>query len=166
MINLLDFEIHEIDDYHTTFTLCEKNHKYYLDDVMETHYIELPKFRKMVKKGNIDLSDPKTRLMLILDNQTPNKLFKKVIKMDEYAKQLYKKTEEVLQDKATYLSYIRAEQAKLDEQAQMEYREEKGREKGKKEEKIENAKKMKNKGISLEDIFEITGLDIEFIKKL
>lgn len=36
LINILDFNLHKLDDYHTTFTLCEKKHKEYtLDDIME-----------------------------------------------------------------------------------------------------------------------------------
>ena len=162
MINLLDFDLHELEDYHTIFTLCEKKHKYILDDITETHYIELPKFRTKIKKGNIDLSDPKIRLMLILDNQTNENLFKKVIEMDEYANNLYEKAKHVLQDKASYLEYIRAEHAELDRKAELKFADKKGRD----EEKKEIATRMKNKGYSIEDIVEITGLTPEVIEKL
>jgi len=41
-----------------------------------------------------------------------------------------------------------------------------GKEEGRKEEKIETARKMKNKGISIEDISEITGLTVHEVEKL
>jgi predicted transposase/invertase (TIGR01784 family) len=47
MISILDFDIHDLKEYHTTFILCEKNNREYsLDDITENHYIELPTFRK------------------------------------------------------------------------------------------------------------------------
>ena len=47
MINIIDFNLHKLEKYHTTFTLCEKTHKEYeIADIMEIHYIDLTKFRK------------------------------------------------------------------------------------------------------------------------
>jgi len=47
MINIINFNLHPLDDYHTVFTLCEKNHpEYKMDDIIETHYIDLTIFRK------------------------------------------------------------------------------------------------------------------------
>lgn len=47
MINILGFDLHKLDNYHTIFVLTEKTHKEYaLDDIIETHYIDLTRFRK------------------------------------------------------------------------------------------------------------------------
>ena len=168
MINILDFNIKEpaiqkLKNYHNTFIPCEKNQRQYsLDDITETHFVELPKFRKNLKKGNIDLNNPKDRLMVILDVKSPENLIKKVIKMDSFAKNVYNKAERLLQDRDGYLAYIKADQAERDKEAQLRY----GEEKGKKEEKVEIAIKLKNKGYSLEEISEITALTIDFIEKL
>ena len=48
----------------------------------------------------------------------------------------------------------------------LDYAEKKGREEGRKEEKLENAFRMKKKGIPLETISEITGLSSEEIEGL
>lgn len=100
--------------------------------------------------------------MILLNKNSPKELVDKVIKMDKIANNIYKKTGHVLQDRAEYLTYIRAEQAELDKKAQMKYREEKGKE----EKEVEIAINLKNKGISLEIIAETTGMSISRIKKL
>ena len=82
--------------------------------------------------------------------------------MDNFGNEIYNKTLRILQNKKEYLTYIRAEQAELDRQGQIIYAKEKGIEK----EKIEIAIKMKNKGLPIEDIAEITCLKPKFIKKL
>ncbi|MBZ9571063.1 Rpn family recombination-promoting nuclease/putative transposase [Methanobrevibacter sp. TMH8] len=46
-INILGFNLHPLEKYHTTFKLTETTYKeYILDDVIETHNIDLVKFRK------------------------------------------------------------------------------------------------------------------------
>ena len=168
MINLLNFTLHEtIENYHTKFIPTEAQDKNYtMDDIMETHYLELPKFRKLVKEGNIDLNDPKIRLILLFDEKTPQDLIEKVIEMDEFAKTIHEKATHLLQDQKEYLAYIRAEQAELDIKAQQKYATKKGREEGREEEKLEIATNLKNKGIPLEIISETTGITLSKVKKL
>ena len=86
--------------------------------------------------------------------------------MDNFGNEIYNKTLRILQNKKEYLTYIRAEQAELDRQGQIRYAKEKGRIEGIENEKIEIAIKMKNKGLPIEDIAEITCLKPKFIKKL
>jgi len=127
-----------------------------------------------LKKGNIDLNNPKDRLMILLDVKSPDNLIKKVIEMDSFAKNVYNKAERLLQDRDGYLAYIKADQAERDKKAQIRYGEEKGekrgekkgRKEGKKEEKVEIAIKLKNKGYSFEEISDITDLTIDFIEKI
>lgn len=55
------------------------------------------------------------------------------------------------------------------EEGRMEYREEgraEGREEGIKEGVVRNARRMKEKGLSIEDIMEITGLTLEEVHQL
>ena len=82
--------------------------------------------------------------------------------MGEYANKLYKKVHHLLQDKENYLAYIQAEKAERGERARINFADKKGRE----EEKIKIATKMKNRGDSVEDIAEITSLSPEVIEKL
>ena len=172
IINILNFTLHkEIEDYHTKFTLTENKEKNYsIPDLMETHYIELTKLRKLVREDNIDLNDPKTRLILFLDEKTPKKLIKKVIKMDEFGKNIYEKSAHILQDQEEYLAYIRAEQTELDTKAMIDCGKEEGEEKGIKKGiekgKIEVAIKLKELNLPIEQIAEATGITPAKIKKL
>lgn len=159
MISILNFNLERQGDYHSTFILCEKTNKEYeLKDITEIHYLELTKFRKQLKKGTIDLNNPKDRIMILFNENSPQNLVDKVIEMDKFASKIYEKTSNLLQDKDQYLAYIRAEKAEQDIKGMIRY--------GKEEEKIEITTKLKNKGIDLEIIGETTGLDISKIKKL
>ena len=66
-INILDFNYIELEKYHTTFTLRESdNTEYKLTDVLELHFIEMPKFKKI---GNKNLEEDKLqRWMMFLRN--------------------------------------------------------------------------------------------------
>ena len=163
MINILDFNLYDNGNYHKAFIFCDKiNKPYTIEDIEETHYIELPKFRKELKKGNIDLNNPKDRLMLLLDKKTPQNLINKVMKMDKFANQIYDKAQHILKDKQEYLTYIRIDQAERDEKARIRHAKEKGIKKGKEE----IALKLKKSGSSPEQIAEITELPIKKIKEL
>ena len=54
----------------------------------------------------------------------------------------------------------------MDRKAELETAEEKGIQKGIQKEKLETAKRMKNKNISIDEIAEITGLTKEQIQKI
>jgi len=194
MINILDFDLLPTVDYHSILVLCDKKSNFMIEDIIEIHYIELPKFRKELRKGNLDLNDPLTRILLLLNKSTSPDLMEKVINMDKSVNKMFEKTIHVLQDQKEYLAYIRAEQADLDYKAQIKYATEIGAEKGEKKgikkgekkgikkgiekgikkgvaigaekKEIEIAKNLKNKGFPLEIIAETTGLTLEKIKKL
>ena len=52
-INLLDFKFLDIKDYHSSFHLWEDREKeYMLTDLVEIHFIELPKFREVQNKAS------------------------------------------------------------------------------------------------------------------
>ncbi|MCL2116011.1 MAG: Rpn family recombination-promoting nuclease/putative transposase, partial [Methanobrevibacter sp.] len=128
MTNLLDFNLLPTEDYHSILVLCDKKSKFMIEDIIEIHYIELPKFRKELRKGNLDLNDPLTRILLLLNKSTSSDLMEKVINMDKSVNKMYEKTLHVLQDQKEYLAYIRAEQAELDEKARIRYATDKGKE--------------------------------------
>lgn len=78
--------------------------------------------------------------------------------MDNFAKNVHDKIERVMQDRAGYLAYIKADQAERDRKAQIKYAREEGI--------IEMAKKLKDEGISLETIAKVSELPLSKIEKL
>ena len=97
---------------------------------------------------------------------------------DEGLNVALKKIEEALQDEDAYDIYMTQKIKELQQKTMMEDREEKGikigeekgikigEEKGREEEKIKIAFKLKNMGLSIEEVAKATGLKLEFIKKL
>ncbi|MCL2115953.1 MAG: hypothetical protein FWH29_07010, partial [Methanobrevibacter sp.] len=153
-----------------------------LNDIQETHFIELPTLRQELKKHELDLNDPKIRLNILFNKKTPKKLLQKVIKMDKHINKMYEKAQLALQNQEEYLAYIRAEQAELDHKAQIRYGERKGEKNGvkkgekigvKKGEKIglkkgkmEVAIKLKKLAYPIKEIAEVTGISVEKIKEI
>ena len=75
MINIIDFNLHKIDKYHTKFILCEEEYREYgMEDIMETHYIDLTIFREKLKEGKTDLNNPEDRITLLFVVETPENL--------------------------------------------------------------------------------------------
>lgn len=73
MLNLLEFDFTKSDEYHSKFEFCDIKHReYILEDLLESHYIELPKFRKLINEENIDLNEKEVRLLLFLDKKIHN----------------------------------------------------------------------------------------------
>ncbi|KZX16024.1 Rpn family recombination-promoting nuclease/putative transposase [Methanobrevibacter filiformis] len=198
-INLLAFKFQAIEKYHTTYIHCEKEERHHeLDDLEEMHFFELKKFRKLLKNNKIDFNNPEHRLMLFLDEQTPQKIIEKVIKMDSVLNEVYDRIEHSMQDRNSYFKYLSAEKIIRDEKAKLDYATKKGIEKGeqigeqrgiekgeqigeqrgiekgriegKEEGELENSKKiafrLKNNGMTLEEISKITDLSIEQIEEL
>ena len=62
--------------------------------------------------------------------------------------------------------YKAKEKMKYDYQNTLDYAEKKGRADGRSEEKLENAKALKERGVSLDVISEALGLPIETVKEL
>ena len=94
---------------------------------------------------------------------------------DDIIKEAVEELEELLADKEIRELYEYRLSAQLEENARMDYAEKEGLRKrngkaewssGKKEEKIEIAKKMKNTGIDIEIIASITGLSIDEVNNL
>ncbi|MCL2115121.1 MAG: Rpn family recombination-promoting nuclease/putative transposase [Methanobrevibacter sp.] len=171
MINILNFNLHKTGYYRSKFVpwdeICKK---LTLDDIQETHFIELPTLRRELKKRELDLNDPKVRLNILFNKKTPKKLLQKVIKMDKHINKMYEKAQLALQNQEEYLAYIRAEQAELDRKAQIKYGERKGErngvKKGKIEGKMEVAIKLKKLAYPIKEIAEVTGISVEKIREI
>ena len=141
-----------------------------LTDRLELIIIELPKARRMYKTNP---SNTICQWMLFLDN--PNK--KEIVQIMKENKDINKAIDELEQvsgnEKLRRIAelkekYIRDEQASIEYAQDEGYRqgEENGRAKGKAEEKTEIAKNLLKKQMPIQDIAEVTGLNLEEIEKL
>jgi predicted transposase/invertase (TIGR01784 family) len=156
-INIVNFDNIKLDDFHTCFHLWEDDyHDYLLTDVLEIHFINMVKFRK-IKTGDI-ANNILERWLTFLDINTPEKILQEVIQMDSAINKAYERLNFVTQDKEFLRNYHLREMAMSDWTTGVNTAIEKN--------KIEIAKKSLDKGLPMELIHEITGLDIKTIQSL
>jgi predicted transposase/invertase (TIGR01784 family) len=173
-INILDFNFIEVDYYHTVFHLFEDRHRdYQLTDMLEVHFVELPKFRK----ATADPQNPLEGWLFYIEDSP-----KEVLDMAIQANPNIAKAEELLQRLGSLEEvrryYEAREKAIRDENNRLVGAREEGRAEG---EAIGEARgvargeskgikktalNMLAKGLSEDLIREITGLSADEIVKL
>lgn len=159
-INILNFKYLKTDKFHTGYRFKEIETNEALTDVMEVHFIEIPKLndnrdeKDMLVAWTEFLKDPESEkvrgLELSVDEirQAKDELIR--MSNDKKQRELYDMRANSLRDKISELNAA----------------EKKGREEGRKEEKIEIAKNMKLNKIDINTICRITGLTEDYIEKL
>ncbi|MDR1909238.1 MAG: Rpn family recombination-promoting nuclease/putative transposase [Spirochaetaceae bacterium] len=173
-INIIDFKYIRIENvFHTSYHIYEDAYKdYRLTDLLEIHYIEMPKFRNVREK---DLSaNPLHRWLVWLDEHSPPGLVEEVLKMDAMIQRAQTILDLIRTDPALLHSYEMYELQLMDEQSRLEgaAREalEEGLKEGLKEGKLSKAKEIAGNalaaGVAVELVSEITGLDLETLRNL
>ena len=161
-INLVNFNYLETKDYHSSFHLWEDSEKdYLLSDVMEIHFIELPKFRKNklenIKEGNKELN----RWLSFLQQDISEERLEEIIKMDPAIKMAEEKLEKLSHDPDTIALY-RAREDSAHERANLIST---GIQRGIHQRNIELAINLLDI-LDDETISQKTGLSVEEVKKL
>jgi predicted transposase/invertase (TIGR01784 family) len=164
-INILDFEYLPLERYHSTYHLREDHTYHQMTDVLEIHFIELPK----LFKENANLDDLLVDWMLFLKgigNELMEEIVMKVpeirkamtvldiLSQDQEARILYEMREKALHDEASMLSGAREEGIK------------EGIKEGERKKAVEFAKKLLQKGMDIDSVAELTDLPIEEIRVL
>jgi predicted transposase/invertase (TIGR01784 family) len=164
-VNILDFEYLKLDRFHTKYHLWEDEEKQYmLTDLIEIHFIELPKFERLAQKdfkGN-----PLHRWLKFLDKNTSEEELKELCEMDQVIKNAEAKLEYLSTDAKTIALY-RAREAALHERANMIYSaKEEGREEGRTEGLVEGETKGILKGkLAMAKNFLLMGMAAETVAK-
>jgi predicted transposase/invertase (TIGR01784 family) len=168
-INIVNFDNIKVDDFHTCFHLWEDAHRnYLLTDVLEIHFINMIKFRKL---KTVDITNNiLERWLTFFDVNTPEKVLWEVIQMDSTINKTYELLNHVTQDKDFLREYHLREMALSDWTTGINTAFEKGIAQGVAQgvmqNKIEMAKASLKEGLSLEVIQKITGLATETIQSL
>ncbi|WP_053956563.1 Rpn family recombination-promoting nuclease/putative transposase [Inediibacterium massiliense] len=168
-INIIDFECIPLDKIHTSYHIIEDETGYRLTDVLEIHYLELPKLenRNIIKDENeaitqwmefIDTQSREVMEMLSRKNKDIKKAYDilQVISKDEKARMAYEAREAEIHDQMTRIKVAREEGI------------EKGRQEGRQEGKVELVKNLLLVGVDIEKIIKASGFtkeDIENIKR-
>lgn len=109
-INILDFNFIDLEKFHTEFTLRESEYTdYKLTDVLEIHFIEMPKFKKL---SNKDLeNDRLQRWLMFLRNDISDNELEVLINMDKDIKKAEERLEYLSSDPQTMEIYWERERA-------------------------------------------------------
>lgn len=109
-INILDFNFIDLDKFHTEFTLRESEYTdYKLTDVLEIHFIEMPKFKNL---NNKDLENDKLqRWLMFLRNDISESELEELIDMDNDIKKAEERLEYLSSDPQTMEIYWERERA-------------------------------------------------------
>jgi predicted transposase/invertase (TIGR01784 family) len=161
-INIVDFEYIKIPDkFHTTFHLWEDEVKdYMLTDVVEIHFIEMEKFRKLKNKNLKD--DKLQRWLSFFREDISEKELKELMDMDVDIRKAEEKIEYLSSDPKT-LELYKARERSLHERANMISS---AKEEGINEKAIEDATNFLRLGVSEEIVSKGTGLPIEKVLEL
>lgn len=156
-INLLDFKFLETKDYHSSFHLWEDVEKeYMLTDLVEIHFIELPKFRELQDReyGNEALK----RWLTFLEKDISREVLEELMEMEPAIKMAEEKLDYLSSDPKTIELY-KAREYSAHERANLLST-------GMNRAKLDMAKKLLDKGMDIDTIVEITEIPSEQIKKL
>ena len=166
MINILGYNLLEFDEYISeTVIVLDKHRDYEMLNGIKWYFIELPKFRKQ----RPDMNKRINQWISFIDDFDEG-----AVKMAESKNKILKKARQEMNYLTGDAAVRRLEELKekweMDYVSSMNYAERKGKEEGikegKKEEKIQVAKKLLDLGVEISNIIEATGLSKEEVEKL
>ena len=159
-INILNFELLPAGDYHTCFHLKEDKDNFILTDVLEIHFIDMVKWRRL--DGKDMASEPLHRWLAWLDPRSTPELVKEVVNMDSAIQMAEERQEDVLSDWELW----RLNEMRLKGQMDRVSFYNDGIEDGMERRTTEIARRLKAIGRPLHEIAEATGLAPGTIEKL
>ena len=152
----------EFDEYiQKSAIVLEEHREYIVTDIVVWYFIELPKFRK----HHPDMSEKINQWLAFIDDED-KEWVDMAVKNNKVIKKAQSEVDYLTGDPELRRLAELQEKWAWDEQFFKRMAEKEGREEGRKEANIEIAKKLLKKGMSIEEIVEITGLTKEEIEKL
>lgn len=162
MINILGFNLLDVEDYISkTAIVLDKHREYEVLTGMKWYFIELPKFRKQ----NPDMDEKINQWLVFIDDYN-----KELVKVAEKKNETLKKARIEMNyltgdAEVRRLAELR-EKWEMDRISAINHATRVGKEEGAKEKAIQIAKEMLNESISVETIMKLTKLSKEEIKKI
>ena len=162
-INIIDFECIEADKIHTRYHLTEDELGNRLTDILEIHFLELPKLTKLEKLK--DAQDPIIEWLQFLDAKS-EEVMEMLAEKNEGIQRAYEVLKRVSEDEAARMAYEAREAEIRDQLTREKVAREEGIEEGIEQGKIEVAKKLIFANIDMSIIVMSTGLSEEQITKI
>lgn len=162
-INILDFKYLKNDNFHNCYRLKEKNTNEELTDVMELHFIEIPKLRKL--ENSEEVSDMLEAWITFIERPTSEI----IDRLEMTSSEIKEAKEELIRLSGNDKERERFErrfESLLEQNSLLASAERKGMQKGIQKEKIEIARNLIKNGLDDKLILNSTGLSIDEINKL
>lgn len=162
-INIVDFKCIEINKLHTSFHITEDETNQKLTDVLEIHYLELPKlFDDNIPKNE---NEPIIQWMMFL--QARNKeVFEMLAEKNEKIRKAYNILESISKDDKARAAYESREAELHDQMTRLKSAKEEGIKEGIKEATIKNAKNFLAMGLDVDMVAKGTGLSVEEVQSI
>jgi predicted transposase/invertase (TIGR01784 family) len=130
--------------------------------------VELSKLERVVEKPAVEMSGKELWAVFFkyLNDKKRRSKINEIIEREEGIAMTSELLKRISKDHAERLIRMSEEKHELDIQSRMTNAVDKGREQGRQEGKLEDAKKMLGKGLTIDLIHEITGLDTKTIQSL
>lgn len=158
-INIVDFAFLPIKKVYSSFHLLEDETGHKLTDVLEVHFLELPKlFDDAIPK---DENDPIVDWMMFIDGKS-RKVMEMLSEKNEKIKKAFDILQVISQDEKARMSYEAREAEIRDQQTRLKT----AREEGKIEGKIEDVKNLLRLGVSTDIIVKAIGFSEEEVMKI
>lgn len=157
-MNIINFRyLHQTERFHTTFRLYEAQEQFLLTDVLEIHFMELPKLMDQWEQRTVNPHENElVRWLLLLEADEREDIRKEleVIAMKDPAmKRAFEEWEDLSRDLKKWAEYESRRKAILDEMAAVIEGKERGYAEGRAEGRVEGlievAVKMLTKGIAV-----------------
>ena len=168
-VNIVGFDFPPKGGFHTRFRLLETSDpSIELTGAMEIHFVNMVRWRRL--KGKDLAGNPLHRWAAWLDPKSPPELVEEVKRMDSAIAAAAGRQDFVLGDEKSLALYEMRQKVEWDRASELatakEKGEQRGERRGRQEGRVEIARNALAKGYSLEQIHEITGLDLKTIARL
>ena len=173
-INIVDFAVFaSTNRYHTSYHVCEDVEHFRLSDVLEIHFIELPKFRHLYHTQlSVCLQHPLERWLLLLDANQHKEIrtgLEAIAMSDPTMGKALDLWEEISRDPDNWAAYISRDKELRDLynlQKQAETAFDRGKLEGELKGKLETAKAMLEDGLDVVRVSRLTGIPVEELERL
>ena len=168
-INIVDFKCTPLKKPYSRYHLTEDETGYRLTDIIEVHYLEIPKLSET--DINIDENDPIVQWMKFVDAKSKGEL-EMLAEKNKDIRKAYDMLQVISKNEMARMRYDAIQAEISDQRTRIKSAELKGREEGREEGinigiekgRIELILKQSRKGLSIEYISEINDFDIEYVK--
>jgi len=177
-INILDFiYIKQTRNYHSVFRLFEIEEGFELTEALEIHFMELPKLLVKWRERLVSpWEDALVRWLFLLEGSEDEEIFKtleEIAMQDPVLNQAMEEWEKSSEDPEVREVYFARRKAVLDEKAAIREAElrllkaiKEGKEEGIRENKLEVAKNLLNRGMDIRAISEIVGISEKEVREI